>query len=131
MVFEKSDRTIRGITAKELLHIHPNDLEALQRYGFTLAQPISIQISAKAARVLILQLFGLSDYATIGFVQKTPQVWFRDNYSGELPIEPLCQLVVARARELAEAIGSQVTAIQYHRCRGQEPTLMVSMVPTG
>jgi hypothetical protein len=54
MVIEKSNRTIHNITAKELLHIHPGDLENLQQNGYTLAKPVNIQVSAKAARTLIL-----------------------------------------------------------------------------
>jgi hypothetical protein len=48
MIIERSDRTVRDITAKELLH--RSDLDDLKQHGFTLAQPICIQISAKAAR---------------------------------------------------------------------------------
>jgi hypothetical protein len=129
MVLEKSDRTVRGITANDLLHIHPSNLEDLKNYGFTLAQPISIQVSARAARTLILQVFGLSRNTKVGFSRKHPQVWFRDRSTGEVPIEPLCQLVVSRARQLAEAIGSKVTQIRYLRSQDQDPRLLVSLEP--
>jgi hypothetical protein len=133
MVIDKSDRTVRGITAKGLLHIHPANLDDLQRYGFTLAQPLSVQVSAKAARAFILDIYGLGSSATIGFCQKTQEVWFREEQggyrAGELPIEPLCQMVVTRARQLAEAIGAAVTSIRYLRSQSQDPRLLVSLEP--
>jgi hypothetical protein len=103
--------------------------------GYTLAKPVSIQDSAKAARELNPPSFWVwGQSATIGFVRKSEEVWFRDDQayrSGELSIEPLCQVIMARASQLAGAIASKVTGIRYLRSQGQDPRLLVSLEPVG
>jgi len=129
MVLENSDRTIHGITAKELLFIHPADMDYLQRHEFELAAPIGIQISAKAARALILEIYGLSNGATIGFSRKNTHVWFRDDHSGEFDISPLSHRVVFLARQFAAAIKAQVTNMVYLRSSDQDPRILISLAP--
>jgi hypothetical protein len=138
MVIKRSDRTVRGITAKELLHWP--DLDDLKRHGFTLAQPIVIQISAKAARALILEIYTLGQNATIGFCHDRAGIWFRENLTNHLmeedrlapmPIEHLLETVVVRARQFAETIQAKLTKLQYMRIAGGEPCLRVWLAPAG
>jgi hypothetical protein len=139
MVIERSKRTVHGVTAKELLHLHPAHLGRLQRDGFTLAQPISVQVSAKAARTLIFEIYNLAQNTTIGFCQDrsairfqnhSPEARWDDGRPVDLPIEHLCERVVARVRQLAEAIGARVTALRCLRSQGQDPCLQVALEPT-
>jgi hypothetical protein len=140
MVIEQSDRTIHGITAKELLHIHPRDLDNLQGQGYTLAKSVNIQVSAKAAREFILEIYNLAQNTTIGFCRDRAAIWFRDpsvrtlwndGRLTDLPIENLGWKVASRARQFADAIGAKLSKLSYLQRQGQEPCILVSMEPMG
>ena len=91
----------------------------------------------RPATAQTLEIYNLAQNTTVGFCrdrsairfQNHPKPIWDDGRSVDLPIEHLCERVVARARQLAEAIGAQVTALRYLRNQRQDPCLQVALEP--
>ncbi len=136
MNIDPSSRTVLSVTAKDLLNITPTTLDVLTQRGFTLAGPIRVQVSAKAARSLILDIYSVGQQASIKFSSRAYSilVHYSDRKPGwdepiELPVEHLINSIWISARQLARAIKAKLTKIQYVLGPGGVPFVQVLIEP--